>query len=135
MRTLKTAALVCFVVCLVIFSGCSSSSSKQPISVSVAPQTAYIGSAQAMQFTVTVENDTSGATWSVAGSGNGTIDSQGNFTAPTVTQNTSVTVTATSVKDPTKSASATVVIVAPGVVDTTANAQVAQYTITVPDGL
>jgi hypothetical protein len=58
----------------------------------------------------------------------------GNFTAPTVTQNDTATVTATSVKDSTKSATVTINIIAPGVVSATSNAQVAQYTISVPDG-
>jgi hypothetical protein len=98
-----------------------------------------------MQLTVSVMNSTAGVTWSVtgmdpagaagtAGSG-GSIDMNGNFTAPTVTQNSTATVTATSVKDPTKSATATITIIAPAVVASTANAQVAQYTIAVPDSL
>jgi hypothetical protein len=98
-----------------------------------------------MQFTSTVTNSTSGVTWTVTGTdstgaGNvagaaGSVDMSGNFTAPTVTQNATVTITATSVKDHTQSASATVAVIAPGVIASTANAQVAQYTITVPDGL
>ena len=56
-------------------------------------------------------------------------------TAWTATQNATATVTATSVKDSTKSASTTVNIIAPGAVTTTTNAQVAQYSISVPDGL
>jgi hypothetical protein len=98
-----------------------------------------------MQFTPTVTNSTSGVTWTVTGTeptgagsvagAAGSVDMSGNFTAPTVTQNSTVTITATSVKDSTKSASATVTIIAPGVVAPTANAQVAQYTITVPDSL
>jgi len=126
---------------LAIF-GCGSSY-KGPISVNVSPQAAYLGSGQTMQFTVSVMNDNSGVTWSVGASGGaagagaaaGSVDTNGNFTAPTVTQNTTVTITATSVKDSTKSASATITIIAPGIVTPTANAQVALYTITVPDGL
>jgi hypothetical protein len=124
-------------VCFLIQAGCSSSSSSpnQPISVAVSPQPAYVGSAQTVQLTANVTGDTSGVTWSVSGSGGGTIDAQGNYTAPAATQNATATVTATSVKDPIKSASATVNIIAPGVVTTTTNAQVAQYTITVPNDL
>ena len=135
MTTNKALVFGCLAVCLFAFSGCSSSSSNEPISVAVTPQAAYVGSAQTVQLTAAVGSDTSGVTWSVSGSGGGTVDAQGNYTAPTVTQNATTTVTATSVKDPTKSASATVTIIAPGVVTTTANAQVAQYTIAVPDGL
>ena len=59
----------------------------------------------------------------------GTIDSSGNFTAPSGTQSMTVTVTATSANDATKSTSATVNVVAPGQVTPTANVQVASYTI------
>ena len=136
MTTNKALVFGCLFVSLYFYSGCSSSSdSNQPISVAVSPQAGYVGSAQTLQLTATVMNDTSGVTWSVGGTGGGTVDAQGIFTAPTVTQNTTATVTATSVKDSTKSASATVNIIAPGVVTTTKNEQVAQYAITVPDGL
>jgi len=136
MTTNKALVFGCLFVSLFFYSGCSSSSdSNQPISVAVSPQAGYVGSAQTLQLTATVMNDTSGVTWSVGGTGGGTVDAQGIFTAPTVTQNTTATVTATSVKDTTKSASATVNIIAPGVVTTTKNEQVAQYAITVPDGL
>ena len=137
----RLAVLFSFVLCLF---GCSSSP-QPPIAVSVSPRTAYIASGQSMQFTSTVTNSTSGVTWTVAGTDStgaasvagaaGSVDMSGNFTAPTVTQNSTVTITATSVRDHTQSASATVTIIAPGDVATTANAQVAQYTITVPDGL
>jgi arylsulfate sulfotransferase len=145
MTTNKALVFECLFVSLLLFSGCSSSSSSnQPISVAVSPQAGYVGSAQTLQLTATVMNDTSGVTWSVSGTGGGTVDAQGNFTAPTVTQNATATVTATSKKDSTKSASATISIIASGVLTScatagacgaAANAQVAQYTITVPDGL
>jgi len=136
MRMQKTPALACLAVSLVVFVGCSSSSSShQPISVSVSPAAAYVGSAQNVQLTAAVTGDSSGVTWSVGATGSGTVDAQGVYTAPTVTQNVTVTVTATSVKDPTKSATTTVNVIAPGVVSTTTNEQVAQYAITVPDGL
>src|SRR5215471_17603807 len=134
---------VFFLFVLGFLGGCSSSSPSQPvmlsepISVSVSPKPAFVGSAQTITFTATVMGDTSGVTWGVNGmpggtSTTGTIDANGNFTAPTVAQNASATVTATSKKDPTKSDSATVSIVAPGTVGTTNNPQVALYTITPP---
>ena len=128
---------ICFALPLLVFCVCLAGCSSSPhalIAVSVSPQTAYVGSGQTVQFTATVTNDTSGVAWSVSGS-SGSIDAQGNYTAPTVTQNATATITATSVKDPTKTASAGVTIVASGVVSATANVQVAQYTITVPDGV
>src|SRR5215469_6317529 len=137
----RLAVLFSFVFCL---SGCSSAPNA-PITVSISPATAFVGSGQLMQFTATVINSSAGVTWTVTGgpdrtfsegeAGGNSIDTSGNFTAPTVTQNSTVTITATSIEDPTKSASAPVTIVAPGVVTATANAQVARYTVTVPDGL
>src|SRR6516162_3360432 len=126
----RLAVLFSFVLCLF---GCSSSP-QPPIAVSVSPRTAYLASGQTMQFTPAVTNSTSGVTWTVTGTdptgaagvagAAGSVDMSGNFTAPSVTQNSTVTITATSVKDPTKSASATVTIIAPGDVATTATAQV-----------
>ena len=116
---------------LVLLAGCSSSS-QPPVTVIVSPSPAFVGSAQTVQLTANVTGDSSGVTWSVAGASGGTVDASGNFTAPAVTQNATATVTATSKRDTTKSASATVNIVAPGTVATTTNPQVAQYTINPP---
>ena len=62
----------------------------------------------------------------------GTIDSNGNYTGPGNTFSFYATVTATSKTDPTKSASATVNVVAPGAFTNTNNVQVAQYAVTPP---
>jgi arylsulfate sulfotransferase len=82
------------------------------------------------RFTATVAGDAAGVVWSATA---GTIDSDGdrdgNYTAPSALQSTTVTVTATSKKDPTKSALATIHVVAPGQVSPTANVQVALYSI------
>lgn len=67
-----------------------------------------------------------GVTWTATG---GSVDASGHFTAPSGMQSSTVTVTATSKTDSTKSASATVNVVAPGTVAATANVQVALYTI------
>src|SRR5215469_16773777 len=124
----RLAVLFPFVFCLF---GCGSNST-DPIGVGISPRNAYVGSGQTLQFTATVTNG-SAVNWTV--SGMGSVDSNGNYTAPVVTQNSTATVTATSVKDPKVWAAATLTIIAPGVVVPTANAQVAQYTIDVPDGL
>jgi arylsulfate sulfotransferase len=136
----KFLPLVCFLTVVFCLVGCASSSSNPaPAAPAVSPNAAYVGSGQSMQFTTNIANGSSGVTWAVSSSGSstpsGAINSQGNFTAPPVTQNTTITVTATSMKDPTLSASATVIIIAPATVAATANAQVALYTISVPDGL
>jgi len=130
--------LAASVVSILLF-GCASEK-VVPVTVSLSPQTAYVGSDSVIQFAATVTGDTSGVTWSVNGiaGGNSTvgiIDSLGNYSAPNLTQNGTATITAASKKDPTKSASATATIIAPGVVTATQNVQVAQYTITAPDGV
>ena len=94
--------------------------SSSPVSLTISPQTAAIGTGQSSQFTATVSRGT--VTWTASA---GTIDSTGNYTAPSGTQSMTATVTATSTKDSTKSASATVNVVAPGQVTATANVQVA----------
>ena len=91
----------------------------------VTPQASAIATNQTLQFAA-VTNDTLGVNWSASA---GTISAQGNYTAPAGPQSVTVTVTATSKRDATKSASAMVNVVAPGQVAATANPQVAQYTI------
>ncbi len=104
-------------------------SSENPTAVTVTPTNAAVATGQIAQFKAM--GDPAGVTWKVAGggaSGAGTIDANGNFTAPTG-ESTTVTITATSKTDPTKTASATVNVVAPGAFTATKNAQVALYTI------
>lgn len=84
-----------------------------------------------------MEGDSSGVTWSVNGVPNGNaivgaIDSGGNYTAPTSSESSIASITATSKRDPTRSGSAVLKVVAPGVITATANLQVAQYTISPP---
>jgi Putative Ig domain len=83
---------------------------KTNVTISVAPTSVSINSGATAQFDATVSNSSNtAATWTVS---QGTISSSGLFTAPTVTANTSVVVTATSVADSTKSATAVVAVVA-----------------------
>jgi arylsulfate sulfotransferase len=117
-----------FIFCgliLTFAAGCSSNSSG-PISVQVSPQIVAVGTGQTVQFTPIVTNDSSGVTWTATA---GSIDANGNYTAPSGTQSTAATVTATSVKDKSQSATAKVNVVAPGQVAATANVQVASYAI------
>ena len=115
--------LFLFFLSVISFSaGCGSSSS--PVTLTISPQTAAIGTGQSTQFTATVSRGT--VTWTASA---GTIDSTGSYTAPSGTQSMTATVTATSMQDSTKSASATVNVVAPGQVAATANVQVASYTV------
>lgn len=80
------------------------------VSVSITPTTASVGVGGKQQFTATVSGSTSGVTWTATGSV-GTVDSNGMFTAAKA--GTGV-VKATSVSDPTKSASANVTVTQTG---------------------
>jgi hypothetical protein len=84
-------------------------SNKGGIGVTISPNTATVNSGATSQFQATVTNSSNTAvTWTASA---GTVSSSGVFTAPTVTKNTTVVLTATSVADTTKSASANVSVV------------------------
>jgi len=119
--------LLLFVLMGIIFAtGCGSSTpASAPISVTINPLMAALGTSQTIQLTAAV-SDGSAVTWSASA---GAIDTTGSYTAPSGAQSLTVTVTATSVKDHHKSASATLNVVAPGHVAATANVQVGSYTI------
>ena len=81
----------------------------QAVAVSVSPGTASLTPSATQQFTATVTGTTStGVTWSATG---GVVSSSGLYTAPATAG--TFAVTATSVADPTKSASASVSVAAP----------------------
>ena len=109
------------------------------IVINLTPATNAIGTSNDVTFSAT--GDPAGVTYSLAGftnSGMGTaaaagaIDASGNYTPPAGSPSIYVVVTATSKTDPTKSASATVNVVAPGTFANTNNVQVAQYSVTPP---
>ena len=78
----------------------------KPISVDISPTSVTIASGTSHQFLALVSNaNTPAVTWNASG---GTITSTGLFTAPTVTTSTTFHLTATSIADPTKSATAVV---------------------------
>jgi hypothetical protein len=78
------------------------------ISISVTPTSSSLLPGHTQQFTAALWGTTNTAvSWSATG---GTVSSTGLFTAPNVTSNTSITVTATSAADPTRRASATVLV-------------------------
>jgi hypothetical protein len=104
-----------------VISGCGGGSTPPPpVSVTIAPTSANVQTGQQKQFTATVSNTTNTAvTWqvnSVTGgdSIHGTITASGLFIAPASVPNpATVTVTAVSQADNTKSSSAMVTITAP----------------------
>jgi len=133
MRANECRCVLSFCFCVVsiisLVCGCSSGSAPKPapaVSVSVSPQAAAVGTGQTVSFVATVANGLSGVTWAAS---EGTIDADGNFVAPTGTESATVTIAAISKDDATKSALATVNVVAPGQMTATANVQVASYAI------
>ena len=89
------------------------------ISVTVSPATATLGAGQTQQFAASLQNSTAGVTWSISPQ-TGSIDSTGLYTAPaTIASTSKVTVTATSIDDPTKSGTATVTLQAVATISVT----------------
>ncbi|MGE5647066.1 MAG: beta strand repeat-containing protein [Acidobacteriota bacterium] len=86
-------------------------SSQNVIAVSVSPSTATLSAAQTQQFTASVTNTANTAvTWTVT-QGPGSVDAAGLYTAPAnVAAQQTATLTATSVADPSKSATATITL-------------------------
>ena len=80
------------------------------VSVAVTPGTSTVSVGATQQFTANVTGSTNGVTWTATGAV-GTVDSKGLFTATKAGQGV---VKATSVDDPTKSASATVTVTKTG---------------------
>ena len=83
-----------------------------PISVSVAPLNATAIPSQSLQFSATLTNTSNSAvTWSINPAGTGSVSSSGLYAAPaTISAQQTVTITATSVADTTKSGSATITL-------------------------
>lgn len=116
------------------------SGTANPIAITLTPPASAMGVSQSLQFNAT--GDPNGVAFSVVGApflgspaviaSPGMISSDGNYLGPGGASSFYATVTATSKTDPTKSASATVNVVAPGAFTTTNNVQVAQYAVTPP---
>ena len=107
------ALLSIALVFLAILPGCGGGNSAPPISVSVSPGTVSLIAGATQQFTASVTGTSSTAvTWSVSGctgTGCGTIDTNGLYTAPSLIPSaTTVTVVATLQSETTKSGSARV---------------------------
>src|SRR5437867_1462567 len=140
--------LVVSLACLSCSSYKSSSTTPPPISVSVAPASASVTVSQTKQFTATVTYDSQnmGVTWSLSCTGScGSLSPSSaanpvTYTAPSAIPGSSVTLTAKSNADTTKTSQATIMVTAAPppisvtVSPTSANVQVnqtANFTATV----
>ena len=87
-----------------------------PVVVSVSPATANLFNSQTQQFAATVTGSSNtGVSWSITPSNSGSISAAGLYTAPaSITSQQTVTVTATSLADGTKSGTASVTLNVPG---------------------
>jgi hypothetical protein len=113
---MRCASLFGGLACVsVLFSGCSGTSHSSAGGVSVSPTTASVAVGKTQQFAATVSGTSNtGVTWAVVGGASeGTISSNGLYTAPSTVPNPpTVTVTATSQANTSQSASATVTVTA-----------------------
>ncbi len=131
MRRSSFATSVLSVVILLI-SGCASS---PPITFNFTPTSALVFSTQSVHLNADDSAGSSDVVWTVGGTAGGSVDSTGLFTAPSVSQSTIISVTATSKHDPTKTGTCAITVVPSGQVSATNQPQVAQYTITPPSGV
>jgi arylsulfate sulfotransferase len=132
MIKMKWSIFTCFAILLV--SGCSTSMN---VPLAISPSAVALMAGQDVHFQATLPGGENGIVWSVNGivggsSSLGTIDANGNYVAPSPLQSVAVMVTAASQSAPNASVSAQVFVMTPGTVVTTANAQVALYSIAPP---
>ena len=110
----------------------SVSGTANAIAVSVTPPQVAVATGQSLQLAASDNDADDTVTWSISAAGGvpaGTIDASGVYSTPSGIPSMTVTATATSAADPTKSASAIIHVVAPGAFANTNNVQVAQYTV------
>jgi len=91
-----------------------------PVSITVSPATISLKGGQSQQFAANLSGSTNtGVTWSAVPAGVGTLSGSGLYTAPaSVTSPQTVSVTATSLVSPSKTASATVELTPPAAIAT-----------------
>ena len=107
------------------------------VSVTVSPGSATVMAGQTLQLTASVAGATDkGVSWTIFSSSTsaGTIDSSGLYKAPNAGLVAPVKIQAASLANPTKTAEASVWVLAPGTVSNTNNPLVAQYSMVVPNG-
>lgn len=101
-------AIVCLTILSLACVGVSSGKNTSAVAVSISPTNTTVVSSGLIQFGSSVANtDNVSVLWSASV---GSVSNTGLFTAPAVKVNTNATVTATSVQDPTQSASASIIV-------------------------
>jgi arylsulfate sulfotransferase len=126
-------ACICLFAIITLIAGCSSSSTP-PVTLTLTPTSATLFATQVMPFSATDSLGNSDVAWAVTTANGGSIDSNGNYTAPSVTAPTVVNIRATSLRNTSVFASAAVTIYPSGQVTSTINPQVALYTLNLPAG-
>lgn len=107
----QTLALCAIILCAFIGTARKLATASQTNQVYITPTTASIASTLTQQFTAKITGTTDlSVKWSAT---QGSISSSGLFTAPKVTSDTTVSVTATSVADASKSVTAVVTVTPP----------------------
>ena len=110
-QSIHSRVYVATFIAFILLVAVSSSYAGTAVHVSISPASVNVFSALTQQFTATVTNsDNTKVVWSTT---KGKVSSTGLYTAPVVSSDTTVSVTATSVADPTKSATATVTVMPP----------------------
>ncbi len=132
----NVVAVVFAVFVMVCLSGCSSGG-VTPQTATVTPSSADLLTGQTQQFSTNIDTNSAKLTWAVNGMAGGdstvgTIDSTGLYTAPAAQVAAPVMVSATKTSNSKLTASASVTVVGSGTVTSTANSQVALYTIAPP---
>jgi hypothetical protein len=132
---------------LLLLAGCQVSQSAQSVSpsqsasivVTITPGSASVQTGMPYQFSASVQGDSAnkGVTWSIPSSPGcdcGTIDSTGKYVASNTTHTTGLAILATSVSDPTKSATA-IVYVTPASSQSAISVTVSPGSVSVQSGM
>jgi hypothetical protein len=127
------AICACLLASVALLSSCSSSSAP-PVTLSMTPTSATLFATQTVQFSATDSLGASDVVWTVVTGNGGTIDSSGNYTAPSVAAPTGVSIRATSLHSPAVFATGAVTVYPSGQVTATINPQVALYSLALPAG-
>ncbi len=120
-KRLALACIACLSLCMIFLNGCGGIAA---LSVALTPSAQTVDGTNSVTITASVTNDhnAAGVSWAVSGGGalSNTTTTSATYTAPAATSSSqSITVTATSIGDTTKTASVTLTVPAKPTVSTT----------------